>query len=61
VLSSDNVILRQMKKEGKRDHWMSYRLKLYGLGLFKSHLLTSIFTDLRPGYKLATGGFYSEC
>jgi hypothetical protein len=37
-----------------------YDFKLHGLGLFESYTLTLIFTDLRSGYKLATGGFYSE-
>jgi hypothetical protein len=32
----------------------------HGLGQFESYLLTLIVTDLRPGYKLATGEFYSE-
>jgi len=48
-LLSGNVILRQIKTEDKRDQWACYDLKLYGLGLFESCLLTLIFTDLRPG------------
>jgi len=31
ALRSDNVILRQMKKEDKRDRWVCYDLKLHGL------------------------------